>query len=275
MEEHELDALADKVADLIIQAGRVVIFTGAGISTESGIPDFRSPGGIWDRFDPDDFTYQKFVRDPEARRRQWQMLREGGLIDKAEPNPAHYAIAELDGLGKLNCVITQNVDNLHQKAGVPTDKVFELHGNMQWAICLSCGKRYPFEQVKARLDKEEEIPDCEVCHGILKPDAVFFGEALPMRIVEEARLRSENCDLFIVIGSTLIVYPAAYMPSYAVDSGARLVIINLSSTPMDREAAIVIKAKAGETMSKVSKKVREKLTTNASNQLSQNKREVR
>jgi len=255
----DLDALADKVADLIIEAKKVVAFTGAGISTESGIPDFRSPGGIWDRFDPDDFTYQKFVRDPEARRKQWQMLREGGLTTKAKPNPAHYAIAELDRLGKLDCVITQNVDNLHQKAGVPASKVFELHGNMQWAVCLSCGRRYPFEQVKTRLDEGEKIPDCEMCHGILKPNAVFFGEPLPREVLEEATLRSSNCDLFIVIGSTLVVYPAAYMPMYAVNSRAKLVIINLSSTSMDEQANVLIRAKAGETMSKIIKRVKEKV----------------
>ena len=258
MEEQNLDALAGKVADLIINAKRVVVFTGAGVSTESGIPDFRSPGGIWSRFDPDDFTYQKFIRDPEVRKKQWQMLGEGLLTTGAKPNPAHYAIAELDRLGKLDCVITQNVDNLHQKAGVPADKVFELHGNMQWAVCLSCGRRYPFEQIKARLDKGEEIPDCEVCHGLLKPDAVFFGEQLPQKVLEEATHRSSNCDLFIVIGSTLVVYPAAYMPIYATQAGAKLVIINLSSTPMDREAAVLIRAKAGEAMSKMIERVREK-----------------
>ena len=148
MEEEKLDVLAEKVADLIINAKKLVVFTGAGISTESGIPDFRSPGGIWSRFDPDDFTYQKFISDPEARRKQWQLLGEGHLTTEAKPNPAHYAIAELDKLGRLDCVITQNVDNLHQKAGVPDDKVFELHGNMQWAVCLSCGRRYHLNRLK-------------------------------------------------------------------------------------------------------------------------------
>ena len=258
MEEQNLDALAEEAAGLILNAKRVVVFTGAGVSTESGIPDFRSPGGIWSRFDPDDFTYQKFIRDPEARRKQWQMLGEGLLTTDAKPNPAHYAIAELDRLGRLDCVITQNVDNLHQKAGVPDDKVFELHGNMQWAVCLSCGRRYPFEQIKARLDKGEEIPDCEDCHGLLKPDAVFFGEQLPQKVLQEATRRSYDCDLFIVIGSTLVVYPAAYMPSYATQAGARLVIINLSSTPMDMEAAVLIRARAGEAMSRIVERVREK-----------------
>ncbi len=261
MGEENLDVLADRVADLIINAKRVVVFTGAGVSTESGIPDFRSPGGIWERFDPEDFTYQKFVRDPETRKKQWQMLRGGELATEPEPNPAHYAIAELDRLGKLDCVITQNVDNLHQRAGVPDDKVFELHGNMQWVVCLSCGRRYPIEQIKTRLDEDEEIPDCEACHGILKPDAVFFGEALPEKVLREATYHSSHCALIIVIGSTLIVYPAAYMPIYAVESGAKLVIINLSSTPMDKQAAVLLRAKAGEIIPGIVERVREKMTT--------------
>jgi NAD-dependent deacetylase len=256
LEEQELDALAEKVAELIIRAKKLVVFTGAGISTESGIPDFRSPGGIWSRFDPEDFTYQKFVADPEARRKQWQMLGEGHLTTLAQPNAAHYAIAELDRLGKLDCVITQNVDNLHQKAGVPAEKVFELHGNMQRVVCLGCGRLYPFEQIKLRLDAGEEIPDCEACHGILKPNAVMFGEALPYDVLTEASNRSSGSELFIVVGSTLVVYPAAYMPVYAVQAGARLVIINLSSTPMDGEATVLIRAKAGETMSRIVDKVK-------------------
>ncbi len=249
----DLDTLTNKVADLIINAKRIIVFTGAGVSTESGIPDFRSPGGIWDRFDPDDFTYRKFIKDPEARKKHWQMLQQSELTTKAKPNPAHYAIAELHRLGKLDGVITQNVDNLHQKAGVPADKVLELHGNMQWAVCLSCGKRYAFELIKARLDAGEEVPDCEACHGILKPSVVFFGESLPAKVLEEAASRSYNCDLFIVIGSTLVVYPAAYMPVYAIEAGAKLVIINLSPTPMDKQATILIRAKAGEVMSKIIK----------------------
>jgi len=258
MDEQHLDTLIDRVADLIINAKRIVVFTGAGVSTESGIPDFRSPGGIWERFDPDDFTYQKFVSDRGVRIKQWQMLGEGGLTIKVQPNPAHYAIAELDRSGTLDCVITQNVDNLHQRGGVPDDKVFELHGNMQWAVCLDCGRRYPFEQIKARLDAGEDIPDCEECRGILKPDAVFFGEALPERAWREAVRRASMCELCIVIGSTLVVYPAALVPVYAVDSGAKLVIINLSSTPMDQRATVVIRAKAGETMSKVIRRVKSK-----------------
>lgn len=259
MENQELDTLTDKVSDLIINARKIVVFTGAGHSTESGIPDFRSPGGVWDRFDPDDFTYEQFIINPDSRRKQWQMLREGLLTGEAKPNPAHYALAELVKLGKLDCVITQNVDNLHQKAGVPDDKVFELHGNMQWVICLSCGRRYPFKQIKARLDEDKEIPDCEECHGILKPDVVLFGELLPEKVLREATFRSCGCDLFIVIGSSLVVYPAASMPIYATNAGAKLVIINLSSTPMDQQATVLIRAKAGETMPRIAQKVTAKI----------------
>jgi len=253
----KLDTLVSKIADLIIRAKRVVVFTGAGISTESGIPDFRGPGGIWERFDPDDFTYQKFVKDAEARRRQWRLFR--GLSLTAEPNPAHYAIAELYRLGKLDCVITQNVDNLHQRAGVPDDRVFELHGNVRWLVCLGCRRRYPFEQIMARLDKGEEVPDCETCHGILKPDAVLFGEPLPEKVFQEAVTRSSRCGLFIVIGSTLVVYPAAYIPEYALDAGAKLVIVNLSATPLDKKASILVRAKAGKVMPKVVQQVKEKM----------------
>jgi len=259
--KEQIGALTGRVASLIIDARKVVVFTGAGISTESGLPDFRSPGGIWERFDPDDFTYQKYVSDPEARRKQWQMFRdEGGLAAAVEPNAAHYAVAELYKLGKLDSVITQNVDNLHQKAGVPAEKVFELHGNMQWVVCLGCRHRYPVEIIKNRLSQGEELPDCELCHGILKPDAVFFGEALPEKVLAGATARASGCDLLIVIGSSLVVTPAAYMPVYAVQSGAKLVIINLSATPMDSKAIVVIRAKAGETMMRVAQQVREMLS---------------
>jgi NAD-dependent deacetylase len=253
-----LESLIDWVAGLIVGARKVVVFTGAGISTESGIPDFRGPGGIWERFDPDDFTYQKFVSRPESRKKHWQMLWGGRLAEDVRPNPAHFAIAELYRMGKLDCVITQNVDNLHQIAGVPGDRVFELHGNMRWVVCLKCARRYPLSRIKARLDSGEEVPDCETCQGILKPDVVMFGEALPETVLREATARSRECDLLIVIGSTLVVYPAAYLPAYAVEAGANLVIINLSPTPLDDDATVLIRAKAGETMSAVMQKVREK-----------------
>ncbi len=258
MNKEDLDVLIEKVADLILESRRIVVFTGAGISTESGIPDFRGPAGLWSRFDPDDFTIDKFLSSPDSRRKQWYIFREGLLSDKAVPNAAHMAIAELYRMGRLDCVITQNIDNLHQKAGLPDDKVFELHGNMRWAVCLDCGRRYPFEEIRSRIEAGEEIPDCPSCRGMLKPDIVMFGEQLPYKVLEEAALHSRAADLFIVIGSTLVVYPAAYMPIYAVESGAKLVIINIGGTPMDRQASVVINAKAGETMAAIVKKVKEK-----------------
>lgn len=260
MAEQNLDTLVDRVAELIVNAKKVVVFTGAGVSTESGMPDFRSPGGIWERFDPEDFTYQKLMHSPESRKKWWQIFKERELTTEAEPNQAHLAIAELDKLGKLDCVITQNVDTLHCKAGLAEDKVFELHGNIRWVVCLSCGKRYPSEQIRARLNEGEEIPECESCHGILKPEIVLFGEMLPDKVFEEAARRSSSADLFVVIGSTLIVYPAADMPIYALESGAKLVIINLSPTPMDDQATVLIRAKAGEVMPKVIQRVREKVS---------------
>ena len=260
MSGDDLNAKINTVADMVAKSKKVVVFTGAGVSTESGIPDFRSPGGIWTKFDPDDFTFQKFVSNPEARKKHWQLLKNGGLTANAKPNPAHHAIVDLDKLGKLDCVITQNVDNLHQKAGVPDDKVFELHGNMQWVICLDCKKRYPFEQFTEKLDLEKEIPDCEKCHGLLKPDAVFFGEQLPPQVLQEATFRSRSCDLFIVIGSSLVVYPAAYMPVYAMEAGAKVIIINIGSTPCDADADVLINSKAGKAMEMIVNKVTEKIT---------------
>jgi len=246
----------EQLAQLIIQSKKMVVFTGAGISTESGIPDFRSPGGIWSRYDPEDFTIQKFLSGRAARKTIWKMSVEGGLLAEAKPNLAHYAIAELYQLGKLDCVITQNIDNLHQKAGVPEDRVFELHGNMEWVVCLSCQRRFPMREVVGKIKEGVEVPDCPDCHGILKPDAVFFGEALLHETLREAIRRAQNCDLFIVIGSTLVIYPAAYIPAYARAAGAKLAIINLTPTPFDEEANVVIRGNAGDIMSRVMGKVK-------------------
>ena len=238
----------ERLAQLIARSRKIIAFTGAGVSTESGIPDFRSPGGIWSKYDPEDFTIQKFVSSPEARRAFWQMSAEGALLAEAAPNPAHYAIADLHSLGKLDCVITQNIDNLHQKSGVPEERVLELHGNMGRVICLSCRKRFPLPEVLPAVKDGTEIPECRDCHGILKPDAVLFGEQLPIVTLREATRRAQSCDLFIVIGSTLTVYPAAYMPAYAAGAGAALAIVNLTQTPLDHEAQVVIRGKAGEIM---------------------------
>lgn len=259
MEEAKLEELIDKVADLIVQSKKVVVFTGAGVSTESGISDFRSPGGIWTRYNPNDFTYQKFLSDPEARKKAWGLYRELWK-SQAKPNPAHYAVAELEKLGKLDCVITQNIDYLHQQAGNSEDKVIELHGTMRWVICLNCGKRYPFEEIEKRLDQGEETPECDECHGILKTATISFGQAMPVRETREAEYRSQNCDLFIAIGSSLVVYPAAYMPMYAAEAGIKLVIINFTPTPVDHQATLVIHGKAGEVMLKVMERVRSKIS---------------
>jgi NAD-dependent deacetylase len=250
MSKGDLESLAEKVAELIFHAKRVLVFTGAGISTESGIPDFRGKDGIWTKVDPEDFTIQRFLTSEDNRRMQWKMLVEGGLVTNARPNDAHLAIAEMEKMGKLDCIVTQNIDNLHQAAGSTPEIVFELHGNMQYARCLKCNERFPMPEILERL-KTEDIPACEKCGGILKPDAVFFGESLPQDVLGEAARRAGQSDLCIVIGSTLVVYPAAYIPIYAIDAGAKLVIINIGGTPMDSRAAVRIEGKAGETMTKV------------------------
>jgi NAD-dependent deacetylase len=234
---------------MIRGANRVVVFTGAGVSTESGIPDFRSPGGIWTRFDPEDFTIEKFLSSPETRRKQWQVLLEGGLFADASPNAAHYAVVELERMGKLTCVITQNVDNLHQKAGNDPARVFELHGNMNRLRCLDCGVVYGLAAVLEIRTARTDIPVCRECGGILKPDVVFFGEPLPEQTLRMANDRAAHCDLLIVIGSSLVVYPAAYIPLYAKESGAQLVILNRDETPYDADADVLIRAEAGEGMS--------------------------
>lgn len=249
--ERGRDEKIKEVARLLIKSTNVVVFTGAGVSTESGIPDFRSPGGIWSRFDPDDFTIQRFLTSPESRKKHWQLLLGSGFFDQILPNAAHRAIVEIEKMGKLNCVITQNIDNLHQQAGNNPELVFELHGNMKWLNCLSCHKRYSLDEIRKKYSSYDEVPSCERCRGILKPEVVFFGEALPEETLYEATKRSKNCDLFIVIGSSLVVYPAAYMPMYAKEGGAKLVIVNRDETPYDNMADIVINGGAGETMSQI------------------------
>ncbi len=254
---------AEAVAELIATAQRVLIFTGAGISTESGIPDFRGPDGIWQKYDPDDFTIQKFLADEEVRKRQWQMLSSGDLaMLKAQPNAAHYAITELNALGKLYGVVTQNVDGLHQKAGVPEDMVFQLHGNLSRAVCLGCGRRYPMETVAGWLNQGMTDPACHLCMGMLKPDAVLFGEQLPSKVLLESERRSRTCDVCIVMGSTLSVFPANLIPQYARQAGATLVIINLGPTEMDQMAHIRIEGKAGEVATLIIQHVKSRLEEN-------------
>lgn len=255
----ELVELIEEAAELIINARKIVVFTGAGVSTESGIPDFRSPGGIWTKFSPDDFTYQKFLKDPEVRKRNWQMFSMFRMMDLVEPNPAHYAVAELDKLGKLDCVITQNVDGLHQKAGVPEEKVIELHGTTKWVKCLSCGKRYPVGEIAKRLEEGVEEPVCDDCGGMLKSATISFGEPMPIEETAEAGRRSRECDLMLVLGSSLVVYPAAYMPIYAMEAGAKLVFINVGTTSMDNYAHVLIDGKVGEVLPKIVELVKSRI----------------
>lgn len=247
----------NSLVTLIHEANRIVAFTGAGVSTESGIPDFRSPGGIWDKYDPDVITYQNFMGSDENRKVYWQFNGElyAGL-KQAKPNPTHHAIAELERMGKLDCVITQNIDNLHQEAGNSPEKVIELHGNAFKVRCLQCGIKYSRDEIQVRLEKGEKIPKCNECGGSLKPRTILFGEAMPESETREAFNRARNCDLLIILGSSLVVYPAAYVPMEAINAGAKLAIINLSNTPYDSYAEIVIHGRCGEVMSEVIKKLK-------------------
>jgi NAD-dependent deacetylase len=250
----------ETVADYIVGAKRVVVFTGAGFSTESGVPDFRSPGGVWDKFDPNELNLPNFLRYEDIREKYWRMHKMmWETIRDARPNNGHVAVAGLHEIGKLDCVITQNTDGLHQAAGVPDEKVLELHGTMKWVDCLECRKRYSRAQVHDKMLAGEKVPRCDACGGILKPATVAFGQAMPERETREAEARSSGCDLFLAAGSSLVVYPAAQMPVIAKHNGARLVIMNLTPTPHDHYADVLISSKTGEALSRIVIRVREKL----------------
>jgi NAD-dependent deacetylase len=243
--EHSLEC----IARWITEVKTVVIFTGAGLSTESGIPDFRSPGGVWDKYNPEDFYFDNFLASEISRWKYWQMATEMyEPMKKAQPNAAHLAIAELEKMGKLDCVITQNIDNLHVRAGNSPDKVIELHGTAMSVSCLNCRKKFDREKVQERLRKEMQLPYCDSCGGPLKPETISFGQAMPVKETQEAYERAAASDLFIVIGSSLVVQPAASMPVTAKRNGARLVIINRDPTPCDSMADIVLHEQAGPTM---------------------------
>ena len=250
----------DAVADMIVESKKVVVFTGAGFSTESGVPDFRSPGGVWDKFDPSELNYQNFLRSEEIREKYWRMHKMmWETIREAQPNSGHYAVTELHNMGKLDCVVTQNTDGLHQKAGVPDELVIEVHGTMQWVDCLDCRKRYPRDHVHDKMLAGEKVPRCDDCNGILKPATIAFGQMMPAEETHEAESRSASCDLFLAAGSSLVVYPAAQMPVTAKRSGAKLVILNLTPTPHDHHADVVIGEKTGETLSQIVARAKAKL----------------
>jgi NAD-dependent deacetylase len=250
----------EKVAQWIVISKRIVVFSGAGLSTESGIPDFRSPGGVWDKYDPEDFYFQNFIASEVSRGKYWQMATEmWEPIKKAQPNPAHLAIAELERLGKLDCVITQNIDGLHFKAGNSEEKVLQLHGTAIFVSCLSCKKRYDRDEIQERIKKGQKAPLCDDCGGLLKPATISFGQSMPEKETQEAYHRSSICDLFIVIGSSLVVQPAASMPLVAKRNGARLVIINRDPTPYDDIADLVVHGQAGSAMASVLEHVKQGL----------------
>jgi NAD-dependent deacetylase len=241
-----------RLAALLAAAHRPVLFTGAGVSTESGIPDFRSPGGVWDRFDPAELSYRHFMGSAAGRRRYWQVGRAMyPLIRDAVPNASHRAIAELHRHGRLDCCITQNVDDLHRRAGLPAERIIELHGNATRARCLTCGAGYRRDDVHSWLGDGVDVPSCPLCGGIIKPHTVLFGEAMPARETREAERRARQSDLFVVVGSSLVVYPAAYLPVHAKHAGATLVIVNLTPTPSDHNADLIVRGKAGDVMVQV------------------------
>ncbi len=238
-----------QMAEWVKESNNIVAFTGAGISTESGIPDFRSPGGIWEQFDPSDFTYQKFVSNQGSRKILWQFFQNAyNMFTQASPNPAHFALAEMEKMEKLQAIITQNIDSLHLKAGNTLEKIIELHGNMERVVCIDCRSHHENEQILNRLLQGEEVPPCDHCSGILKPDAVFFGEPMPVDEMNRAQQSINSCDLCFSIGSSLVVYPAAGFPIMAKKQGKRLVIINRDPTSADQYADLVIHDSAGDTM---------------------------
>jgi len=229
------------------EARRMVAFTGAGISTESGIPDFRSPGGIWSRMQPIDF--QDFVASADMRRESW---RRKAVIDRdfvvAKPNRGHRALAALVGQGRMSAIITQNIDGLHQASGVPDGQVIELHGNGTYATCLSCGLRHELAPIMAAFAVDETLPLCRDCGGMVKTATISFGQAMPPAAMQRAQAETLSCDLFIVLGSSLVVFPAAGFPALAKRRGARLVIVNRDPTDQDASADLVIHASIGETL---------------------------
>jgi len=247
--KNEISLIAEKIKE----GGRNIAFTGAGISTESGIPDYRSQGGIWDKFRP--VYFDEFMSSRDSREeywRRWVALYQG--ITDARPNAAHIALARLEQMGLLQAVITQNIDGLHQASGLADENVIELHGNTCRIRCMSCRKIAPIDSVRQRLTHGDKAPECE-CGGYLKPDTISFGQSMPVAEVEKAAALSRDSDFFLVVGSTLLVQPAANMPVYAKNGGAFLAIINLSDTPCDEMCDILIRGKAGEILDQIAKAV--------------------
>jgi NAD-dependent deacetylase len=240
----------DRLRELIDGAQRIVAFTGAGISTESGIPDFRSPGGIWTKYQP--IYFDDFMSSEEMRRESWRRkFATDETMLKAEPNAGHRALAKLVEQGKMTAIITQNVDGLHQRSGVPASKIIELHGNATYASCLDCAQRYELESIKKAFVADGTLPVCEKCDGIVKTATISFGQAMPEIQMARAQDETMRCDLFMVLGSSLVVYPAAGFPRIAKRRGAGLVILNRDPTDQDDDADLVLHDEIGPTMSRV------------------------
>ncbi len=240
----------ERLRDMIERARRVAIFTGAGISTESGIPDFRSPGGVWSKMSP--IYFQDFVRSEEKRREAWDRAFAGraGWTGR-EPNAGHYGVARLVASGKARAVITQNVDNLHQNAGVPAEQVIELHGNASYATCLECHLRHELADLKALYQATGDLPACRSCGGIVKTATISFGQSMPEEPMARAEAETLACDLFLVLGSSLVVYPAAGFPPLAKQNGAKLAIVNRDATDQDVIADLALHDEIGPVMSSV------------------------
>ncbi|MFJ4691267.1 SIR2 family NAD-dependent protein deacylase [Streptomyces sp. NPDC088766] len=230
----------------------VALLSGAGISTDSGIPDYRGPDGLWRR-DPQAeklVTYEHYMGDPDVRRRSWRMRRENRML-RAEPNTAHRAVVELERSGVPVRVITQNVDGLHQLAGLPARKVLELHGSARSYVCTRCHVRGPMKDALARVEAGEDDPPCLECGGILKPATVMFGQRLDPVVLGEALAVTKACQVFVAVGTSLLVHPAAGLAGVAVDHGARLVVVNGEPTPYDEIADEVIREPIGTALPEV------------------------
>lgn len=238
---------AGRLALLLAGASRAVVFTGAGISTESGIPDFRSPGGVWTKMKP--IYFQDFVASRDVRREAWTRVFNGAMgWTGAAPNAGHHAVAQLTNMGKVSSVITQNVDNLHQEAGAPHERVIEIHGNATYAKCLSCWRRYELEALRPRWEAGEDLV-CDACGGLIKTATISFGQPMPVAEMARATEEANGCDLFVVLGSSLVVYPAAGLPLLAKKNGAKLVIVNREPTEQDEFADLVLHTEIGPLMS--------------------------
>ncbi len=241
----DLNGKRDALASLIAGANRIVVFSGAGISTECGIPDFRSPGGVWERYRPLDF--KTFISSAQARREGLtRFLRIREEVGPVKPGRGHRAAARWHREGRLAGVITQNIDGLHQAAGVPLSKVVELHGNGTYAHCLSCRARHELGWVAAQLDAHPEAPACTACGGVVKTATISFGQAMPEVEMRRAEQLTRACDLFLAVGSSLVVEPAASFPVFAARLGIPLVIINRDPTPADGLAELVLRADIGD-----------------------------